>query len=92
MLRFWETEFGGLRPSKSRNGQRLYTRHDIERILDIRNLLYTEKLTIEGARKRLKEKRGSVSEPAGDTESVTGNNLNLIREVREELRKLRDSL
>lgn len=81
-----------MRPSKGRNGQRLYTRQNIERILEIKSLLYSEKLTIEGARKRLKEKRGIVSESTMGSEAVTENNLNLIREVREELRKLRDSL
>lgn len=81
-----------MRPSKGRNGQRLYTRQDIERIQEIKGLLYTEKLTIEGARKRLKEKRGIASAPIREPEAATENNLNLIREVREELRKLRDSL
>ena len=81
-----------MRPSKGRNGQRLYTRQDIERILEIKGLLYTEKLTIEGARMRLKEKRGIASASIREPEAATEYNLNLIREVREELRKLRDSL
>jgi len=54
VLRYWETEFN-LKPSKSKKQQRLYQRKDIESILRIKKLLYEERYTIEGARKRLKE-------------------------------------
>jgi len=52
VLRYWETEFS-IVPQKSRAGQRLYRRRDVERILLIKRLLYTEKFTIAGARKCL---------------------------------------
>lgn len=55
VLRFWEREFQALRPSKSRSGQRVYRRRDVELLLKIRHLLYDEKLTIAGARQRLRE-------------------------------------
>ncbi|MCB9566246.1 MAG: MerR family transcriptional regulator [Myxococcales bacterium] len=55
VLRFWEGEFRGLRPSKSRSGQRVYRRRDVELILKIRHLLDVERLTIAGARQRLGE-------------------------------------
>jgi DNA-binding transcriptional MerR regulator len=55
VLRYWETEFSDIAPSKSKTNQRLYKRKDVERILRIRDLLYREKYTISGARKRLKE-------------------------------------
>lgn len=55
VLRYWETEFEEIVPSKSRTQQRLYRKRDVERILKIKELLYREKFTIEGARKRLKE-------------------------------------
>lgn len=58
VLRFWEAEFKELRPPKSRTGQRLYTRTDIELLLEIKRLLYGEKLTIDGARKRLATSKG----------------------------------
>ena len=54
VLRYWETEFS-IKPSKSKKQQRLYQRRDIESILRIKKLLYEERYTIEGARKRLKE-------------------------------------
>ncbi len=52
VLRYWETEFS-LVPRKSKSGQRLYRRKDIERILLIRRLLYSEGFTIAGARRYL---------------------------------------
>ena len=57
VLRYWQTEFGQLRPSKSPRGQRMYQKKDIEAVLRIKKLLYEEKFTIDGARKRLKELR-----------------------------------
>jgi DNA-binding transcriptional MerR regulator len=55
VLRFWESEFPGLAPEKSRNGQRVYRRQDIELILKIKKLLYDEEYTIAGVRKQLEE-------------------------------------
>ena len=56
VLRFWETEFGCLRPSKSKSNQRMYSHEDVTVVLRIRDLLYEEGFTIEGARRQLKEK------------------------------------
>lgn len=53
VLRYWESEFRHLRPEKSRSGQRLYRREHIERILEVKDLLYRQKFTIAGARRRL---------------------------------------
>jgi DNA-binding transcriptional MerR regulator len=55
VLRYWETEFPLLAPQKNRAGQRVYRRKDVEMVLRIRDLLYEEKFTIAGARKRLAE-------------------------------------
>ena len=55
VLRYWETEFPDIAPAKSKSKQRLYKRKEVEMILRIRDLLYKEKFTIEGARKRLEE-------------------------------------
>jgi DNA-binding transcriptional MerR regulator len=53
MLRFWGTEFSQLEASKSGTGQRLYSRDQVELILEIRRLLFDEGLTIAGARKKI---------------------------------------
>lgn len=55
VLRYWETEFPEISPGKSKSNQRLYKRKELELILKIRDLLYKEKFTIEGARQFLKE-------------------------------------
>ncbi len=62
MLRFWATEFPGLEAEKSGTGQRLYSRGQVELILEIRRLLFDEGLTIAGAKKRLA--RDGVAPPA----------------------------
>ena len=54
VLRFWETEFPQLKPGKSNTGQRLYRRKDVENVLRVKNLLYQEGYTIQGARQLLK--------------------------------------
>lgn len=59
VLRYWETEFKIISPKKSLTKQRVYTRRDIEIILEIKRLLYTEKYTLEGAKKKIKEFRSS---------------------------------
>ena len=59
VLRYWETEFPSLRPRKNRAGNRNYRPKDIKAILVIRNLLYKEKFTISGARKKLQEHYGN---------------------------------
>jgi len=53
MLRFWGSEFPRLEAEKSGTGQRLYSRQQVEMILEIRRLLFDEGLTIAGARKRI---------------------------------------
>lgn len=55
VLRYWETEFPDVKPAKSKSGQRLYKRRDVETLVRIKDLLYAERFTINGARKRLRE-------------------------------------
>jgi len=61
VLRYWETEFPMLAPQKNRAGQRVYRRKDVEMVLRIRDLLYEEKFTIAGAKKRLLDDMRGVS-------------------------------
>jgi len=64
VLRYWETEFKSLRPQKTRSKQRLYRRKDVELLLKIRQLLYAQRFTIEGARARLREMGHDEGPPA----------------------------
>lgn len=95
VLRYWESEFKWMAPGKSRSNQRLYRKQDIETILLIKKLLYDERFTIAGAKKRLKE-LGSGSEraaalaepPPMDPTDFVGN----LREIRAELEAIRAAL
>ena len=53
VLRYWEREFRSIRPTKSAKGQRVYSRRDVENLLRVRELLYSEGFTIAGAKKKL---------------------------------------
>lgn len=53
VLRYWEKEIPAIRPSKSTTNQRRYRRKDVEFFREIRRLLYEERYTLAGARKRL---------------------------------------
>ncbi len=55
VLRYWESEFKILKPTRTRARQRLYHKRDLELLLEIKHLLYDEKFTIAGAKKRLQE-------------------------------------
>ena len=54
VLRFWETEFNQLKPTKSGTGQRMYRKIDVENVLRVKKLLYDQGFTIAGARQQLK--------------------------------------
>src|SRR6266496_1910273 len=64
VLRFWETEFPQLKPTKSSTGQRMYRHRDVESVVRIKKLLYDEGFTIPGARAQLRsETKGPKSQP-----------------------------
>lgn len=70
VLRYWETEFPMIRPQKASSGHRVYRRSDVELLLLIKQFLYVERYSIEGARKRIRELRrdGDLKEVALDVE------------------------
>ena len=89
VLRYWETQFQVLRPSKNRAGNRVYRPKDIELVLLVRNLLYEEKYTIEGARQRLLEMR-QAGELAEERQMVL--EPEFLSSMKEELLSLREIL
>ena len=72
VLRYWESQFRFLNPAKNRSGNRVYQRREVELILLVKHLLYTEKYTIEGARQKVDEHR-----KAGDLRRVSRAALNI---------------
>lgn len=92
VLRYWESEFPQISPSKSASGHRVYQRSDVETLLAIKKLLHDERYSIEGARKRLKALmpgRGSSekSELEAPVEEFSAERksklLGLVQELRE---------
>jgi DNA-binding transcriptional MerR regulator len=57
VVRYWETEFKTVKPVRTRTAQRLYRRKDVQELLTIRNLLYSQRFTIDGAKKQLTKRR-----------------------------------
>jgi len=79
VLRYWEKEFPFLNPKKNRVGKRVYTAREIEVIRIIKHLLYDEGYTIDGARKKILRKRGSIQLRL-DEEGVARYELKRIKE------------
>ena len=93
VLRFWETEFEQLSPEKASNNQRKYTRKEIETLLIIKELLYGQKYTIDGAKQKLKEMKalGQRLAPAVATETKTEYQQS-PHHIREEIITIRNEL
>ncbi|MCP4690846.1 MAG: MerR family transcriptional regulator [Desulfobacterales bacterium] len=82
VLRFWETEFRGIRPKRTPSGQRMYRKSDVLKILKIKHLLHEKRYTIQGARQHLKASRKRKSASRGG----------VLDEIRAELEKIREML
>jgi DNA-binding transcriptional MerR regulator len=82
VLRYWESEFKLLRPKKNPAGQRVYRQRDVELVQRIKTLLYEERLTLEGARKRLaaEARRGPEQLELGIRETAYAETLRRIRQ------------
>ncbi len=89
VLRYWESQFRFLNPAKNRSGNRVYQRREIELILLVKNLLYDEKYTIEGARRRIEEYR-RTGELRGEARRAL--QLETIENLSNELRSILDVL
>lgn len=86
VLRYWESEFPTIRPQKARSGQRVYSRKDVEKLMRIKELLYSQRFTIAGARQRLRE---VAAEPAQDPASSGESTCASVEAVREALIAIR---
>ena len=72
VLRYWEREFRSIRPTKSAKGQRVYSRRDVENLLRVRELLYSEGFTIAGAKKKMQCTGSEPREGEGEREAARG--------------------
>lgn len=82
VLRYWESEFSFLKPRKNKTGQRVYTRKDLDIVLQIKDLLYKEKYTIAGVKKKF----GGNSSPKSTVSIQT------IHGVRKRLKEILETL
>lgn len=92
VLRFWETEFPFLKPVKSSSGQRLYSKNEVDLVLQVKHLLYNEKFTIEGVKKRITGKGKLLKVEDRFDNAVAADHSEILKTVRNELKVLRDSL
>jgi DNA-binding transcriptional MerR regulator len=92
VLRYWETEFRSIRPQKSRKGQRIYSRRDVEKLLKVKDLLYTHGFTIAGARKRLRESGIEPQAAEDPAQRNLGEARKVLLDVRKELVELLSEL
>ena len=95
VLRYWESEFRSVRPQKSARGQRIYSRRDVDTLLKVKELLYSHRFTIAGAKRKLRD--GGVeplaepsAEAAPSAPQVAAPDLTSVRALRDRLSALRD--
>ncbi|MDO5576940.1 MAG: MerR family transcriptional regulator [Fibrobacter sp.] len=91
VLRYWESEFTQLRPRKNRAGNRAYREKDIELVKYIKHLLYEEKFTIPGAKKRLSEGGSSSEKEPGQSETVSEEKIS-FNDIKKELQEIHSLL
>lgn len=82
-VRYWEAEFGLIKPIRKESGHRRYTKNDVYTILKIKDLIYKHKLTLEGAKKQLSK----YQFPSAD-EPKTRTNVKILEEIKEILEEL----
>ena len=87
VLRYWETEFKSLRPKKNKAGQRVYKKKDVLLVLSIKELLYKQKYTIAGAKKRIDAEQNLTELSASHPDLKT-----TLHEVKEELKHVLEIL
>ena len=92
VLRFWEKEFPSLKPKKNRGGNRIYQQREIDLINRIKTLLHEEGYTIEGARQKLKSRRGAKVGFSSSSSISNGSLKSKIKEIKKELKELQKLL
>ena len=91
VLRYWETEFKQLNPSKNKAGNRTYRQKDIDLILNIKDLLYNQKFTIDGARKMLSGEQ-SIASDKPKSQPTPEVDLDVLIKIRTELKSILEDI
>lgn len=90
VLRYWESQFRFLNPAKNRSGNRVYKSREVELIMLVKHLLYTEKYTIEGARQRIEQYRKSGDLKAHASRAASRTTLHELRDQLDQILQLLD--
>jgi DNA-binding transcriptional MerR regulator len=90
VLRYWESQFRFLNPAKNRSGNRVYKSREVELIMLVKHLLYTEKYTIEGARQRIEQYRKSGDLKGQAARAASRTTLHELREQLDQILQLLD--
>ena len=91
VLRYWETQFDVLNPTKNRAGNRVFRPKEVDLVLLVKHLLYQEKYTIEGARKKLRDLGANRMLESGSLVVETDHRVR-YRKIRDELVAIRAQL
>ena len=86
LIRYWEKEFGNIRPKRTGKGDRLYTRKEIDLLKRIQHLVKEKGFTLQGAREQLRRTQGTP------TEAPTNSGLDALAEVHDRLLAVRKAL
>jgi DNA-binding transcriptional MerR regulator len=81
VLRYWESQFRFLNPAKNRSGNRVYKAREVELIMLVKHLLYTEKFTIDGARQRIDHFRRSGELRAASRRAIETETIQELRQA-----------
>lgn len=92
LVRFWEKEFDILKPKKNKKGNRLFTPEDIDNFKVIHNLVKEQGLTLEGAKKYLKENRKTVKHELRSEKTQFSVIEGKLKAIKRELVELRGRL
>lgn len=90
VLRYWESQFRFLNPAKNRSGNRVYKAREVELIMLVKHLLYTEKYTIEGARQRIDQYRRTGELKTAARRALQWETIAEIRQAIEEIARILD--
>lgn len=92
VLRYWETQFRMLRPKKGRGGARMYRRRDVEVLFEIKKLLYDQRFTIAGARRKMLDDRAGGEKEQIELPFHRLERGEMVRTIRRELEEVLELL
>lgn len=92
VLRYWESEFGSIRPQKSARGQRVYSHKDLEKLLRVKELLHQDGYTIAGAKKKMREAGTEEQANQAEVAAVNAKMRAQLSEIRSEIQAELDAI